>query len=88
MCGVLGLERRRVWRWQARAAAGALADRPPGGNPVHGLLAWEEEAIVELFNDWGPVDRFQPRTVARSQRRLRSFKLNLIHADLRGGGGD
>jgi transposase InsO family protein len=56
VCGVLGLERRRAWRWQARAAAGTLADRPPGGNPIHGLLDWEEQAIVDLFDQWGPVD--------------------------------
>lgn len=55
-CGVLELDRRRAWRWQARAAAGALADRPPGGNPIHGLLEWEERAIVELFEEWGPID--------------------------------
>ncbi|MGH8277088.1 MAG: integrase core domain-containing protein, partial [Steroidobacteraceae bacterium] len=55
-CGVLEVDRRRVWRWQGRAGTGALVDRPPGGNPVHGLLGWEEEAIVELFNTWGPVD--------------------------------
>jgi len=55
-CGVLELDRRRVWRWQARAAVGALGDRPPGGNPIHGLLDWEEAAIVELFEEWGPVD--------------------------------
>lgn len=56
VCGVLQLDRQRVWRWQARAEAGTLADRPPGGNPVHGLLAWEEQAIVDLFSEWGPVD--------------------------------
>jgi putative transposase len=55
-CHVLELDRRRAWRWQARAAAGVLADRPPGGNPIHGLLEWEERAIVELFEVWGPVD--------------------------------
>lgn len=55
-CAVLELDRRRLWRWQAAAAAGTLADRPPGGNPIHGLLHWEEDAIVELFDTWGPVD--------------------------------
>lgn len=55
-CGVLELDRGRLWRWQRRQAAGTLADRRPGGNPIHGLLAWEEEAIVELYNSWGPVD--------------------------------
>lgn len=56
VCGVLELDRGRLWRWQQRAAAGTLADRPPGGNPIHGLLAWEKDAIVELYNQWGPVD--------------------------------
>jgi len=56
VCGALELDRRLAFRGQARAAVGALADRPPGGNPIHGLLAWEEQAIIELFNDWGPVD--------------------------------
>jgi transposase InsO family protein len=56
VCGVLELDRRRAWRWQARAARGTLADRPPGGHPIHGLLAWEEQAIVDLFEEWGPVD--------------------------------
>jgi len=55
-CGTLELDRRRAWRWQARAASGGLADRAPGGNPVHGLLDWEEQAILELFDAWGPVD--------------------------------
>lgn len=55
-CGLLQLERRRLWRWQARAAGGTLADRAPGGNPIHGLLPEEEEAIIELFDTWGPVD--------------------------------
>jgi putative transposase len=55
-CHVLELDRRRAWRWAARRAAGTLEDLPPGGNPIHGLLGWEEDAIVELFNTWGPVD--------------------------------
>ena len=42
VCGVLELDRRRVWRWNERDAAGTLADRAPGGNPIHGLLDWEE----------------------------------------------
>jgi transposase InsO family protein len=56
VCSTLELDRRRAWRWQARAALGALADRPPGGNPIHGLLPAEEQAILELFDEWGPVD--------------------------------
>jgi putative transposase len=56
VCAVLQLDRIRAYRWQARQAQGTLDDRPGGGNPIHGLLAWEEDAIVELFNMWAPVD--------------------------------
>lgn len=55
-CGVLELDRRRCWRWQQRQTAGTLADRAPGGNPIHGLLEWETQAIIELYNTWGLVD--------------------------------
>jgi putative transposase len=55
-CAVLQLDRVRAYRWAGRRAAGTLADRPGGGNAIHGLLAWEEDAIIELFDTWGPVD--------------------------------
>lgn len=55
-CSVLELDRRRWWRWSGRAAVGALEDRPPGGHPIHGLLAWEETEILAVFEDWGDVD--------------------------------
>ncbi len=55
-CSVMQLDRVRAYRWAARRAEGTLDDRAGGGHPIHGLLAWEEDAIVELFNDWGPVD--------------------------------
>jgi hypothetical protein len=41
---------------QARRDGGTLEDLRPGGNPIHGLLADEEGAIVELFDTRGPVD--------------------------------
>ena len=56
ICGVLELDRQRAWRWQRRRFAGCLDDAMPGGNPIHGILAWEEAAVLELFEDWGPVD--------------------------------
>ena len=56
ICGVLELDRARAWRWQQRQAAGRLHDAQPGGNPVHGLLEWEEAEILALFEEWGPVD--------------------------------
>jgi transposase InsO family protein len=56
ICGVLELDRQRAWRWQRRRATGCLDDAVPGGNPIHGILAWEEQAVLELFEQWGPVD--------------------------------
>lgn len=44
-------------RWRARLRdVGTLVDRAPGGHPVHGLLAWEIEAILAVAEEWGPVD--------------------------------
>jgi len=55
---VLGIADVRVHRWRRRLReVGTLVDRAPGGNPVHRLLAWEEEAILELIEEWGPIDR-------------------------------
>ena len=56
ICGVLELERGRAWRWRHRDLHDTLDDAVPGGNPVHGLLDWEEAEIVALFDEWGPVD--------------------------------
>lgn len=56
-CAVIELDRGRAWRWQRRRAEGRLDDAPPGGNPVHGLLAWEEAEILALFDEWADVDR-------------------------------
>jgi transposase InsO family protein len=57
-CELLGVADVRVHRWRARLREhGTVADRAPGGNPVHRLLAWEEHAILELIEDWAPVDR-------------------------------
>lgn len=56
-CAVLGVSDVRVHRWRARRRDRAgLADRPPGGNPVHRLLDWEEQAILDLVEDWAPTD--------------------------------
>jgi len=57
-CQVLGVADVRVHRWRARLAqTGTLDDLAPGGNPVHRILDWEEQAILELIETWGPVDR-------------------------------
>ena len=56
-CAALELDRGRAWRWQQRRAGGGLDDARPGGNPIHGLLEWEEAEILALFDEWGDVDR-------------------------------
>jgi transposase InsO family protein len=56
-CRELDLPERRAHRWLARRSRGQPADRPPGGAPVHGLLAEEAAEILALFDEWGEVDR-------------------------------
>jgi putative transposase len=57
-CRVLDLADVRAYRWQRRLQeTGSLEDDRPGGGAVHGLLEWEEQAILELIETWGPVDR-------------------------------
>jgi len=56
-CRVVGVSDVRVHRWRARlVTVGTLVDRAPGGNPTHRLLAWEEQAILDLIERWGTVD--------------------------------
>ena len=56
VCGVIELDRQRAWRWMRRRDSGTLTDRAPGGNPIHGLLDWEEAEILAVFDDWGDRD--------------------------------
>jgi len=57
-CRVLQIEDVRVHRWRARLAeTGSLDDRPPVGGAVHRILPEEEQAILDLIETWGPVDR-------------------------------
>ena len=57
-CRVLQIEDVRVHRWRARLAeTGTLEDRRPVGNAVHRILDREEQAILDLIEQWGPVDR-------------------------------
>ena len=56
-CGQLELAERRAHRWIARQARGQLADKAPGGSPMHGLRPEEAEQILALFDEWGEVDR-------------------------------
>jgi putative transposase len=57
-CWVLQLADSRAHHWRQRLReTGTLEDGRPGGGAVHGILAWEEQAILELIETWGPVDR-------------------------------
>jgi transposase InsO family protein len=55
-CTYLELDEGRAWRWRRRRDAGCLKDGKPG-SAVHGLRPEEVTAIVELFEEWGDVDR-------------------------------
>ena len=57
VCHELQLPERRAHRWIARRARGRLADRAPGGSPMHGLLDDEVAEILALFDEWGETDR-------------------------------
>jgi putative transposase len=56
-CQVVQVNEVRVYRWLGRRATDQLADEPPGGSPMHGLLDDETAEIIELFHRWGEVDR-------------------------------
>jgi transposase InsO family protein len=64
----LGLDHARYHHWALRRDAGRLADAPPGGHPLHGLLAWERAAVVELFEAWGEIDRSHRKLAHRGSR--------------------
>lgn len=57
VCHELELPERRAHRWIARRRGGRLADRAPGGSPMHGLLEEEVAEILALFDEWGETDR-------------------------------
>jgi hypothetical protein len=73
-CHLLEVDDSRVARWQARRSAGeSLDDTPSGGNPLHGLLGWERDAIVTLFQAWGQTDRSHRKLAHRGSR------IGLVH---------
>jgi len=56
-CRVLDLADVRAHRWRQRLRdTGSLEDRDAGGGAVHGILDWEEQAILDLIEVWGAVD--------------------------------
>ena len=57
-CRVLDLADVRAHRWRARLReTGSLEDGRPVGDAVHRLLECEEQAILDLIEEWGWVDR-------------------------------
>jgi putative transposase len=57
-CRVLDLADSRAHHWRQRLReTGTLEDGHPGGGAVHGILEWEEQAILDLIETWGWVDR-------------------------------
>lgn len=56
-CAVLELDARRMRRWRRRRGAGRLDDAASGGAAVHGLMPSEREAVLELFERFGDIDR-------------------------------
>ncbi len=57
-CWVLGLADVRAHRWRARLReTGSLQDARPVGDAVHRLLESEEQAILDLIEQWGFIDR-------------------------------
>ena len=72
-CRLLGLDPDRAVDWRARRSLERLADLPPGGGAVHGLLEVERTAIVDLFTGWGEIDRSHRKLAARGSR------LELVH---------
>jgi putative transposase len=72
-CRLLGLDHARYHHWLARRGAGRLEDLSPGGRPLHGILDFEREAIITLFETWGEIDRSHRKLAHRGSR------IGLVH---------
>jgi putative transposase len=74
-CRVLELRPDRAARWRRRRGAGhGLDDATPGPlEPLHALLGWERDAIVELFDSWGEIDRSHRKLAHRGSRLEKVF---------------
>ncbi|MFH1331221.1 MAG: integrase core domain-containing protein [Actinomycetota bacterium] len=74
-CRVLELNADRARRWRRRRRAGESLDNGSSGpvEALHGLLEWEREAIVALFEGWGEIDRSHRKLAHRGSRLGRVF---------------
>jgi transposase InsO family protein len=65
----LGVDHVRLLRWQTRAGLDRLDDARPGpAEALHALLDWERDAIVEVAEDWGEIDRSHRKLAHRGSR--------------------
>ncbi len=69
-CGVVELNEDRAGRWRRRRNTGLGLDDAVSGpdEPFHALLSWEREAILELFDEWGEIDRSHRKLAHRGSR--------------------
>ncbi|MFH1331444.1 MAG: integrase core domain-containing protein [Actinomycetota bacterium] len=74
-CGVLALNEDRAARWRRRRQGGEPLDdsRPGCDEGLHALLGWERQAIVDVFDEWGQVDRSHRKLAHRGSRLGRVF---------------
>ncbi|MGV9713694.1 integrase core domain-containing protein [Gordonia sp. NPDC003424] len=75
-CRLLDVDESRVAGWQARQAADGpdgLVDHSPGGTALHGILDTERAAIIDLYREWGGIDRSHRKLAHRGSR------LDLVH---------
>lgn len=73
-CQILELNPDRVWRWRRRYQRAELVDGRPGPTEApHGILSWERQAILDLFDEWGEVDRSHRKLAHRGSRLERVF---------------
>jgi putative transposase len=75
-CRLLDLDEDRATAWHRRRTEHGepgLVDQAPGGGAIHGLLDYEREAILELFEGWADVDRSHRKLAHRGSR------LSLVH---------
>lgn len=74
-CRVLELNAVRASRWRRRRDAGeGLDDERPGPDEaLHGLLVWERDEIVAVYDEWVDVDRSHRKLAHRGAREDRVY---------------
>lgn len=73
-CRILDVNPDRVTRWRRRQQRAELADARPGPTEaLHQILSWEHQAILDLFDEWGGVDRSHRKLAHRGSRLERVF---------------